>query len=71
MQAAWGRALEKFSRDLNDASGAPRFVSLKPGEAGTITARLAPGTYTLVCNLFAGTPESHEALGMKTTLTVR
>ena len=46
-------------------------MSLKPKENGTITARLAPGTYTLVCSLFAGTPDSHEVRGMTTTLRVR
>ena len=53
------------------SDGTPHIVSLRPAEAGTISVRLAPGTYTLVCNLFAGTPDSHEAKGMKTTLTVR
>lgn len=56
---------------LTTKSGTPHLVSLKPGEAGTITARLSPGRYTLVCNLFAGTPDSHEDLGMRFTLTVR
>ena len=51
--------------------GTPHSVSLKPGEAGTITASLSPGAYTFVCSLFAGTPDSHEARGMRFTLTVR
>jgi plastocyanin len=32
---------------------------------------VTPGTYKVICSLFAGTPESHEAKGMRATLTVR
>ena len=53
------------------ADGSPSVVTLKPGEAGTLSARLAPGRYTIVCSLFAGTPDSHEARGMRFTLTAR
>jgi hypothetical protein len=37
-----------------------------PGEHGTITIRLRPGTYTLFCGV-----ANHRALGMKWILTVR
>ncbi len=56
---------------VHEKNGTSHRVTLRPAEAGTISVRLTPGTYTLVCDLFAGTPDSHEALGMKTTLTVR
>jgi plastocyanin len=46
-------------------------VSMQPGGSGTVTADLPPGHYQLVCTLYAGTPQSHEALGMHTTFTVR
>jgi hypothetical protein len=47
------------------------FVSLIPGQSSTIVAHLPPGTYHLFCSLYAGTPQSHEALGMHALLTVR
>lgn len=46
-------------------------ASLRPSSAATVTANLRPGTYVLFCSLFAGTPESHYARGMHTTITVR
>ncbi len=46
-------------------------TSLVPGTSATITARLHPGTYQLFCSLFEGTPESHYARGMHTTIVVR
>ena len=45
-------------------------VSMQPGSSGTVTADLPAGHYQLVCTLYAGTPQSHEALGMHTTFTV-
>ncbi len=42
-----------------------------PGGSATVTADLHPGTDRLFCSLFAGTPESHYAHGMHTTITVR
>jgi len=32
---------------------------------------LTPGRYKLFCSLQAGTPQSHELLGMRFVLTVR
>ena len=54
-----------------DATGNADIEPLKPGAATTLTANLAPGTYHVFCSLFAGTPESHEALGMHFVLTVK
>lgn len=67
----YNRGQDDHNLVLHDRDGTPHVVSLKPKESGTITARLGPGTTTLICSLFAGTPESHEALGMTTTLRVR
>ena len=56
------------------ATGAGRIVGqvwLKSGGATTLVLRLAPGRYKLYCSMFAGTPQSHEALGMHTLITVR
>ena len=67
----YNRGEDDHNLVVHERDGTPHIVSLRPAEAGTISVRLAPGTYTLVCNLFAGTPDSHEAKGMTTTLTVR
>ena len=67
----YNRGEDDHNLVVHEQDGTPHIVSLRPSEAGTISVRLAPGTYSLVCNLFAGTPDSHEAKGMKTTLTVR
>lgn len=40
-------------------------ADLREGESETLTADLAPGTYTLFCSL-----PGHESLGIKGTLTV-
>jgi plastocyanin len=41
-------------------------IDLESGEAGTFTVTLAPGTYTLYCDL-----PDHEALGMSTEIDVK
>jgi plastocyanin len=46
-------------------------VYMQPGASATIVARLQPGRYKLYCSLFAGTPQSHEMLGMLSYITVR
>lgn len=67
----YNRGEDDHNLVLHERDGTPHVVSLKPKEDGTITARLAPGSYTLVCSLFAGTPDSHELKGMTTTIRVR
>lgn len=68
---AYNRGEDDHNVLLTASDGTPHLVDLKPGEAGTISARLRPGTYTIICSLFAGTPDSHEDRGMKFTLRVR
>jgi plastocyanin len=46
-------------------------VLLQSGGSTTLTAKLAPGRYKLYCSMFAGTPQSHEAMGMLSSITVR
>jgi plastocyanin len=46
-------------------------VWLQSGGSTTLTAKLAPGRYKLYCSMFAGTPQSHEAMGMLSSITVR
>ena len=46
-------------------------VWIQPGGTATIVAKLPAGTYQLYCSMFAGTPQSHEMLGMLAEITVR
>lgn len=56
---------------MNAAGNVEGKVSLTPGSSATVTAHLQPGRYVLFCSLFFGTPQSHYARGMHTTITVR
>ena len=53
------------------SSGDVQVATLKPGTDAVVVPDLAPGQYRIFCSLQAGTPESHEARGMWTTLDVR
>jgi hypothetical protein len=44
---------------------------LAPGASALLAPRLEPGDYRVICSLFAGTPASHELLGMRFVLHVR
>ena len=46
-------------------------VWLKSGGSTTVIIKLVPGRYKLYCSMFAGTPQSHEKLGMLSHITVR
>jgi hypothetical protein len=54
-----------------DRAGRPQVAFLKPGEATTLSVRLAPGRVRLLCTLFAGTADSHELRGMRAEIRVR
>ncbi len=56
---------------IRERNGTVHREYLEPGESATITARLAPGTYRIICSLFAGTPESHEDRGMWTVIRAK
>jgi plastocyanin len=69
---AYNRGQDDHNFVIVDAAGSVAgSASLIPGSTATVTVRLHPGTYILFCSLFGGTPESHYARGMHTTLTVR
>jgi plastocyanin len=69
---AYNRGMDDHDVTIADASGrVVAQVGLKSGAASSFSADLAPGTYTVYCSLFAGTPQSHEALGMHALVTVR
>jgi plastocyanin len=46
-------------------------VWLQSGGSTTLVEKLGPGRYKLYCSMFAGTPQSHEKLGMVSEITVR
>jgi uncharacterized cupredoxin-like copper-binding protein len=67
----YNRGMDDHDLTIVDASGVAQQLAVKPGESGTLVVALAPGSYRLFCSLFAGTPESHEALGMVNTIQSR
>ncbi len=67
----YNRGQDRHDLAVIGSAGSFGMISLAPGASGTVTAHLPPGTYHLICPLYAGTPQSHEALGMHATLTVR
>lgn len=67
----YNRGMDDHDLVVVDSDGVTQRVDVAPGEAGTIVARLEPGTYRVYCSLFAGTPESHELQGMWSTITVK
>ena len=54
-----GRVIEKKIKDLGEVSDLP------PGKSGSLTVRLTPGNYLLICN-----QPNHYQAGMWTKLTV-
>ena len=68
---AYNRGMDDHNIFFYDAQGVAHTAPIAPGKSATVTADLAPGTYHFVCSLFAGTPQSHEALGMHFELTVK
>jgi hypothetical protein len=69
---AYNRGQDDHNFVIVDATGnVLGQASLKSGASAVVTARLHPGRYVLFCSLFQGTPESHYARGMHTTLFVR
>lgn len=67
----YNRGMDDHDLTLVDGSGATRQIFLAPGEQGSIRATLTPGVWKLYCSLFAGTPSSHEALGMVATVRAK
>lgn len=67
----YNRGMDDHDLTVVDGNGATQQIPVKPGESGTLIVSLKPGSYRLFCSLFAGTPESHDALGMHNTITVR
>ena len=65
----YNRGMDDHDLVVYDAAGASLGASvLLPGAADEIVVTLPPGDYRVVCSLFAGSPVSHETLGMVFTL---
>jgi plastocyanin len=67
----YNRGMDDHDLTVVDGNGVTQSVPVKPGTSATLIVALKPGTYTLYCSLFEGTPDSHEALGMHATIAVR
>jgi hypothetical protein len=66
----YNRGMDDHDLALVDANGALQTVDVPSREMRSLVATLSPGTVKLYCSLFAGTPASHEALGMVTYIDV-
>lgn len=67
----YNRGMDEHNLTIRGRSGVRGTIWVQSGQSGTLVANLAPGQYLLYCSMFAGTPQSHEMLGMHTVLTVR
>jgi plastocyanin len=67
----YNRGMDDHDLTVVDGNGVTQELAVKPGESGTLVVALKPGSYRLFCSLFAGTPESHDALGMHNAVEVR
>ncbi len=68
----YNRGMDDHDLVVYNAVGALLGASiLLPGAADEIVVTLPAGNYRIVCSLFAGTPVSHETLGMVFTLTAQ
>lgn len=67
----YNRGQDDHDLVIYDGSGAELGKSiLLPGATDQLVVTLPAGEYRVVCSLFAGTPVSHETLGMKFVLRV-
>ena len=60
----YNRGMDDHDLTIADASGVSQQVYLEPKGSGVLRVTLTPGVWRLYCSLFAGTPISHEDLGM-------
>jgi plastocyanin len=67
----YNRGMDDHDLTVVDGNGVTQQLPVKAGASGTLIVALEPGSYRLYCSLFAGTPESHDALGMHNTIEVR
>ena len=67
----YNRGEDEHNLVLVDHVGTKHVIDLEPNAFGVVKAKLARGRYKLFCSLYEGTPQSHEAKGMRFFLTVR
>jgi hypothetical protein len=66
----YNRGMDDHDLAVVDASGNLQVVAVPPRETRSLVVQLAAGRTRVYCSLFAGTPASHEALGMSTEIDV-
>ena len=66
----YNRGVDDHDLALVDVDGSVQVVSVPSRETRTLVARLGVGQTKVYCSLFAGTPASHEDLGMSAVIGV-
>ncbi len=66
----YNRGMDDHDLAVVDANGTVQTVTVPSRETGSLVAQLNAGRVKLYCSLFAGTPGSHEDLGMRTFIDV-
>jgi uncharacterized cupredoxin-like copper-binding protein len=67
----YDRGMDDHDMQLIGPHGVIDTVYMVPGSSASMTVRLPPGHYQLICSLYEGTPQSHYAKGMHAWITVR
>ena len=69
---AYNRGMDEHDLVIKGPGGIRGMIQpYLPGTSRTIVVHLKRGTYLFYCSMFAGTPQSHEALGMHTLVRAR
>jgi hypothetical protein len=66
----YNRGMDDHDLAVVDANGVLQTIAVPPRETRSLTVQLAPGRTKVYCSLFAGTPASHETLGMSAQIDV-
>ena len=66
----YNRGMDEHDLAVVDANGVLQVVSVPSRETRSLVAQLGVGRVRIYCSLFAGTPASHEALGMSAFVDV-
>ena len=66
----YNRGMDDHDLAVMDANGTVQTIAVPPRETRSLVVQLAAGRTTVYCSLFAGTPASHEALGMSAQIDV-
>ncbi len=66
----YNRGMDEHDLAVVDVNGVVQVVSVPSRESRSLVAQLGVGRVRIYCSLFAGTPASHEALGMSAYVDV-